>query len=243
MAKITMRTVRTDGGMITYQLERKQVKNVNLRIRKDGSVYVSANSKVSDEWIDNFVAEKGEYVLSAIEKFGRMEQAKGQPKQYVSGETFYIQGHGLRLDVAQGTKDEVYSDGVYIYLRLKNADDFAKRQRYVNRFLDKQCKEIFGEILQEYYPLFQKYGVKEPILRIRSMDTRWGSCSVSRGVVTLNKQLLEAPRSCIEYVVMHELCHFIHPNHSKQFYSFLAMMMPDWKERREQLNKSAAYWL
>ena len=57
MEKITMRTVRTDGGMITYQLERKQVKNVNLRIRKDGSVYVSANSKVSDEWIDNFVAE------------------------------------------------------------------------------------------------------------------------------------------------------------------------------------------
>ena len=243
MAKITMRTVQVDEGVITYQLERKQVKNVNLRIRKDGSVYVSANRKVSDEWIDNFVAEKADYIFSAIEKFGEMEQAKSQPKQYVSGETFYIQGHGLRLDVAEGKKDEVYSDGVYVYLRLKNPDDFAKRERYVKRFLDKQCKEIFSEILREYYPLFQKYGVKEPILRIRSMETRWGSCSMSRGVVTLNKQLLEAPRSCIEYVVMHELCHFIHPNHSKQFYAFLSMLMPDWKERRELLNKRAACWV
>lgn len=243
MEKITMRTVRTDGGMITYQLERKQVKNVNLRIRKDGSVYVSAGNRVSAEWIDNFIVEKSAYILSSLERFAKMDQAKAQPKKYVSGETFYIQGHGLRLDVAAGAKDEIYSDGVYIYLRLRNPEDFDKRQRYVNRFLDKQCREIFGEIMDEYYPLFQKYGVKEPILRIRSMETRWGSCSMSRGVVTLNKQLLEAPRSCIEYVVMHELCHFIHPNHSKQFYSFLAMMMPDWKERREQLNKNAAYWL
>ena len=125
----------------------------------------------------------------------------------------------------------------------------TKQDYIIRRLLEKEIvvmgnpKEIFSEILREYYPLFQKYGVKEPILRIRSMETRWGTCSMSRGVVTLNKQLLEAPRSCIEYVVMHELCHFIHPNHSKQFYAFLSMLMPDWKERREQLNKSAAYWL
>ena len=61
--------------------------------------------------------------------------------------------------------------------------------------------------------------------------------------VTLNKRLLEAPRNCIEYVVMHEFCHFVHPNHSKQFYAFLTMLMPDWKQRKETLDKSAAFWL
>lgn len=58
-----------------------------------------------------------------------------------------------------------------------------------------------------------------------------------------NKRLLEAPRNCIEYVVMHEFCHFIHPNHSKHFYSFLAMLMPDWKERKTVLDRSATFWL
>lgn len=58
-----------------------------------------------------------------------------------------------------------------------------------------------------------------------------------------SQRLLEAPRNCIEYVVMHELCHFIHPNHSKQFYGFLTMLMPDWKERKTILDKSATYWL
>ena len=64
-----------------------------------------------------------------------------------------------------------------------------------------------------------------------------------KGILTLNKRLLEAPRNCIEYVVMHELCHFIQPNHSKHFYSFLTMLMPDWKERKVLLEKTAAYWL
>ena len=62
---------------------------------------------------------------------------------------------------------------------------------------------------------------------------------------TINKRTNThgAMRNCIEYVVMHELCHFIHPNHSKQFYGFLAMLMPDWKERKQLLNKTAGFWL
>lgn len=102
---------------------------------------------------------------------------------------------------------------------------------------------IFKEVLSEIYPVFQKYGVTVPTLRIRNMETRWGSCLAKKGIITLNKRLLEAPRNCIEYVVMHELCHFVHPNHSKQFYSFLAMLMPDWKERKTVLDKCAEYWL
>ena len=92
-------------------------------------------------------------------------------------------------------------------------------------------------------PLVKKYGIEKPTLRIRDMETRWGSCLAKKRIITLNKRLLESPRNCIEYVVMHELCHLIHPNHSKQFYSFLTMLMPDWKERKIYLDKNAACWL
>lgn len=243
MSATSKRMVLAEGREISYVLERKKVKNLNLRIRKDGSVFVSANDAVSFDEVDEFVCNKASYILSAVKRFNEMALYKPQPKQYVSGETFYLQGRGLRLQVSQAAKDSISSDGVYIYLKAKDVNDFEKKRRMVNRFLDSQCKTIFVEVMDELYPLFKKYGIEKPALRIRDMETRWGSCLAKKGIVTLNKRLLEAPRNCIEYVVMHELCHFMHPNHSKYFYAFLSMLMPDWKERKQFLDKTAAFWL
>ena len=243
MESMLTRTIVAEGQEIQYYLERKPVKNLNLRIRKDGEVFVSASAAVPDSEVDNFVCSKAGYILEAINKFEELAQYKPQPKQYVSGETFYIQGRGLRLQLSQANKDSISSDGVYIYLAVKNIDDFEKKRRMLSRFIDQQCEAVFGEIISDLYPMFRKYGVDTPILRIRDMETRWGSCLAKKGIITLNKRLIEAPRNCIEYVVMHELCHFIHPNHSKQFYSFLTMLMPDWRQRKALLEKCAAFLL
>lgn len=243
MENSIMRSVIVDKGEINYCLERKEVKNLNLRIRKDGKVFVSANNDVPLEEIDEFVRSKSDYVLASVKKFEEMAQCRPQPKQYVSGESFYIQGRALRLKVSNADKDRVNTDGVYIFLEVKDPDDFDRKHKLISRFLNRQCKLVFEEVIDELYPAFKKYGVDKPMLKIRDMETRWGSCLAKKGIITLNKRLLEAPRNCIEYVVMHELCHFIQPNHSKHFYSFLTMLMPDWKERKVLLEKTAAYWL
>ena len=241
MDTIVRRSVIVEEREICYQLERKNVKNLNLRVRKDGSVFVSANEMVSCEEIDRFIHRKASYILKAIDHFREMAKYKPQPKQYVSGETFYIQGRGLRLQVSQAKRDTISSDGVYIFLEVKDVNDIEKKRRLVNRYIDQQCKTVFCEILDEIYPMFEKYGVSKPSLRIRDMETRWGSCLTKKSIITLNKRLIETPRYCIEYVFAHELCHFIHPNHSRQFYGFLSSLMPDWKERKTLLNKSAKY--
>ena len=238
-----LRTISFDGTEIIYLLKRKDVKNLNLRIRPDGSVHVSANPAVSADRVDEFVSSKSDYVLSAVKKFSDMERYRPQPKTYVSGETFNILGRGLRLAVTQGKRNEVTSDGVYLRLSVKNPDDYQMREHIVKRYLDKQCREVFREILETCYPVFRKYSVPMPSFRIRDMETRWGSCSSKRGVITLNKRLLVAPRHCIEYVVTHELCHLVHPNHSKRFYEFLTMLMPDWRERKKTLDLYAQFWL
>ena len=75
-------------------------------------------------------------------------------------------------------------------------------------------------------------------MRIRNMNTRWGSCLPNKGIITLNKRLIEAPKNCIEYVVCHEFCHFIHPDHSKCFYEVLQVMLPDWKCSKQLLESS-----
>ena len=240
---ISQRAVTAEGREILYSLERKQVKNLNLRVRKDGSVWVSAEPGVPCEEIDAFVVSKTPYILKALDHFHEMAQYRPQPKQYVGGETFNILGRGLRLRVTQAAKDSISADGVYIHLGVRDLSDTEKKRRIVSRFLDQQCKMVFGDVMDTLYPSFQKYGVQKPSLRIRDRETRWGSCLAKKGIITLNKRLLEAPRHCIEYVVMHELCHLVHPNHSRQFYAFLTMLMPDWKERKLFLDKTAAYWL
>lgn len=243
MDTTSQRAVTAGGREIPYSLERKPVKNLNLRVRKDGSVWVSADAGVPCEEIDAFVASKAPYILKALDHFHEMAQYRPQPKQYVSGETFNILGRGLRLLVTQAAKDSISADGVYIHLSVHDLQDMEKKRRIVNRFLDQQCRMVFSNVMDALYPSFQKYGVPKPSLRIRGMETRWGSCLAKKGIITLNKRLLEAPRHCIEYVVMHELCHLVHPNHSRQFYAFLTMLMPDWKERKQYLDKTAAYWL
>lgn len=240
---ITFRAIQIGEKTLRYSLERKNVKNINLHVRKNGSVYVSANVAVPAEKIDAFLISKAAFILNAQKKFALQEQYKLQPKQYVSGETFYLQGRALRLKVLQASKNQVYSDGVYLFLEIKDPQNFSKKERMVMRFFDRECKIVFREIVDAIYPVFQKYGVIAPTLRIRSMDTRWGSCLPKEGIITLNKRLLEAPRNCIEYVVMHEFCHFIHPNHSKNFYDFLSMLMPDWKERKKTLDANAMFYL
>ncbi len=240
---ISKRTVVQENSVIRYELERKSVKNLNLRIRKDGTVYVSAAPSVPQARIDAFVASKANYIENAQKKFAEMAQYAPEPKQFVSGETFYLLGRSLQLNVQQSNKDKVTSDGIYLMLEVTDPSNFAKKQKLIKQYFDARCCAVFEEIMLEIYPVFQKYGVAIPKLRIREMQTRWGSCLTQKGIITLNKHLLEAPRSCIEYVVMHEFCHFIHPNHSKHFYALLTTLMPDWKERKTVLNYSAAFWL
>ena len=137
---------------------------------------VSADPGVPCEEIDAFVAGKAPYILKALNHFHEMAQYRPQPKQYVSGETFNILGRGLRLRVTQAAKDSISADGVYIHLGVRDLHDIERKRRVVNRFLGQQCRTVFGDVMDALYPSFQKYGVQKPSLRIRDMETRWGSC-------------------------------------------------------------------
>lgn len=241
MSNTCIRSVSYICTEIAYQLEIKPVKNLNLRVRKDGSVYVSANRRVSLKKVDEFVLKNAENILSVQKQLVELAQTR-TPKKYVSGEVFYIQGCGQTLIVSQGNKNLAETDGRSIFLKVKNPDDIVEKKRTLSKFFDRRCREVFGEVIDKIYPQFQKNGVSMPTLRIRDMETRWGSCLSTKGIITLNKKLLSAPQCCIEYVVMHEFCHFVHPNHSKDFYGFMTVLMPDWKERKKILNQSAPYW-
>ncbi len=233
MAEV-QRTVLLSGVPLAYTLERKNVKNLNLRIYPDGRVRVSANRRVPIREIEAFLIGHEDFIRKAQSKF--QERTPAPPLEYVTGETISYLGQSLTLQVVSAEKDRAYIQEGRLILELRAVENAAQRERLLNRFWDRECASLFPEIVRECYPLFEELGVPYPTLRIRSMKSRWGSCLPSKGIITLSKQLLAAPRACIEYVVVHEYCHFLHPNHGKGFYALLADRMPDWKERKTVLN-------
>lgn len=236
------RLIELNGRTIEYDLERKKVKNLNLRIKADQSVYVSANKNVSERIIRDFLQSKSDYILKALDRYAEMAKYAPKPKMYVDGESFRILGHDLRLKVMQGKRNQVVSDGIYITMTVKDTSDTAMKRRTMDNWIKKMCQENIQAVCKSVYPKFQKYGVEFPALRFRNMVSRWGSCQPNRKILTFNIALIEAPLSCIEYVVMHEFVHFLHPNHSRDFYQYLNMFMPDWKERKSALEKTFRYF-
>ena len=100
--------------------------------------------------------------------------------------------------------------------------------------LKKQAETIYEKTVDQFMPIFLRHGIKKPIIVIRKMKTLWGSCSKHLNKITLNEYLLKADIRGIEYVVFHELTHLIYNAHNKNFYDFLTIYMPDWKERKKR---------
>lgn len=230
------RQVKTDDITISYTLKRKNVKNLNLRIRPDTSVIVSAPPAVDVSDVDAFIFRKRSYISKTLNEI-KCCSDKCNDRQYISGEGYRLEGKNLRLKVAVSDKDYIETDGVFLNLYLKDTNDSVKKAKLIKNFYAEKTRSITDDILNHFFEIIKKYDVEKPTLKLRSMQTRWGSCNAAKGIITLNPKLIEAPRNCIEYVIMHELCHLVHPNHSRKFYSFLSMQMPDWRDRKKLLDE------
>jgi len=232
-----LRTVEADGNAISYTLERKPVKNINLRIRADQCVYVSAPKDVAAKMVDAFVVEKSAYILRALKKFKDRNRESTLENNFVNGETVKFLGRNLRLKVKNASRSKVESDESYVTLYVKDVQDADLKKRVLETWLRKKCKDEITAICKKVYPQVKKYGIAFPEIQLREMVSRWGSCSPKKGFMTFNTALIAMPVSCIEYVVTHEFTHFLYPNHSKKFYQQLATFMPDWEERKKRLER------
>ena len=232
-----LRTVEADGNAISYTLERKPVKNINLRIRADQCVYVSAPKDVAAKMVDAFVVEKSAYILRALKKFKDKNRETVSENKFVNGETVKFLGRNLRLKIKNASRSKVESDESYVTLYVKDVQDANLKKRVLETWLRKKCKDEITAICKKVYPQVKKYGIAFPEIQLREMVSRWGSCSPKKGFMTFNTALIAMPVSCIEYVVTHEFTHFLYPNHSKKFYQQLATFMPDWEERKKRLEE------
>lgn len=223
------KSIVLDGWRLSYEFERKRVRHVNLRIRADGSVYVSAPLWTPVSAVEALLHARQDWILAHLQR--RQEQLSAQ----AAPDRVFLWGDELRLQLREGTRRRAQREGDVLILTLKNPADEEEKRRALDAWQKQLCAERVTALCRRYYPAFEQRGVAFPRLSFRRMRSRWGSCRPQKGALSFNTRLTELPPGCADYVVVHELAHFLQPNHSAAFYAEVARVLPDWKARRDAI--------
>lgn len=209
---------------------------LEIGVDPDGSVLVKAPAHVPYTDVRRRVEQKARWIERQRAFFRSMPHVAAP--RYENGATVRYLGRGYRLRIAAGPHRTALV-GPYLSVHAPGgADAPAAIARAVDRWYRRQAKRKLAERLTVCTRELAHLNVAEPPMKLRRMARRWGSFTPS-GTVHLHPDLIRAPVSCIDYVVTHELCHAVHPDHSPAFYALLTRVLTDWKQRRDRLNGTA----
>jgi len=210
---------------------KKDVKNITLKVRPNGEAILTAPNSANDEHIKFIMQKRAKWIAQKRAFFASFKMPE---KEYVSGEDFRYLGRSYRLKVLQSKEERVKLQRGYLELFVKDKSDLKRKENLIYEWYYEKATLYFFNILQEFNKIV-KQDIKS--VKIRQMKTRWGSCNPYKSYINLNIELIKKPKSCIEYVVFHELAHLHYPDHSKKFYDYLSLYMPDWQKRKEILER------
>ena len=221
-----------NGKEIIWYLERKKVKNINLRVRNDLIVIVSAGKRVPIEYIMKFVESKGRWIEEHLEK---LRERKERQDRKINENVYLYMGNEYTLSYIINENNE----GVKIEkgVMYVTARELSRTMDVLDKWIKGEAKVQIEKSIEKILPMLSKYNVKRPEYQIKKMKSRWGSCTPGKEKIAINLELMKYPPECIDYVVAHELTHFVHGNHSREFYRVLESIMPDWREYKKMLCK------
>lgn len=230
----TVRSISIGGRNILYEYTRKKIKNINLRVRKDGKLCVSSPFFVSIKEIENFIKAKEAFIIRSIDRINELKKQAGADFLFEEDSVLSFFGKEYSLQITNKGPSRI--EGDRLILSLKKTEDPKNRKEAFKRFAEKELRAYALEIFECTLPLFEPKVSSLPTLKLYTMRARWGSCRPKSGIITLNTRLAFYPKEYIQYVIVHEFTHFLQANHSKAFYEALALRMPDWECKRKALN-------
>ncbi|HFN3649830.1 MULTISPECIES: M48 family metallopeptidase [Enterobacteriaceae] len=210
---------------------------VLIKVHPDCRVVVSAPEEADDLAVLTAVKKRGRWIYQQLRDFRRQLEYI-TPRKYISGESHYYLGKQYLLKVieepAEVQRVKMLRGKLEVTLRQKSPE---KVRQLLIDWYKTRAKDVFAKRLEAM--LEQALWVNAPPpLRILTMQTQWGSCSPN-GRLTLNPNLVKAPRECIDYVILHELCHLAEHNHSERFYRLMGQVMPEWEVVKTRLDEMA----
>ena len=235
-----MKTFIIKGRLINCEIKRSRRRTVALYVHPDKSVEIRMPLLFSVDEIEPFLIKHSRWLFNRLDL---PEKKPIEPKKFVSGELHYFLGKQYPLEVVASDKNSVVFDNEKIVIRQRvdkstsqqvNLSKSVSVSDLLDRWYLEQAKRVFQEISIPLVESMKKYNVAPKSFAIKKMKTRWGSCS-SKGNINLNLHLIKLPEQCIKEVILHELCHLVHFNHSKDFYALMTAEMPDWKVWKKEI--------
>jgi len=222
------------SNTIPFSVEFRRRQRLSISVHPDGQVTVISPVGCSIDEVHARVQKRAHWIAKQRAHF-EVFRPLPQQKRYLSGETHLYLGKQYRLKIRRASEESVKLKGCYLHICTPGPVDSQHVAKLLDTWYFSHARNIFaarlGWCLKNAVPL----DVGQPVVSIRRMAQRWGSCTQT-GNITLNIELAKTPLYCIEYVIMHELCHLRVHNHRPAYYRLLTRCMPDWKQRKSRLD-------
>ena len=242
------------NGMIHYdvirisQSSKVSSRKVVIKVHPDQRVVATVPHDATEDSIQEAMLKRARWIWQNIEEFAKQKYYV-LPKRFVSGETQFYLGRRyvlkVLIDSEQVSNVKLSRGKLNVTLKHELSQDNDDRLFTVKPLIDKwyqhKAKSIFHERLNKMLPK-ATWVTGIPSFRVMAMKKQWGSCS-TKGNLMLNPHLIKAPKECIDYVILHELCHISEHNHSEKFWRLLTQVMPNWKEVKAKLDDMAELYL
>ena len=225
MVKICYNTIRSDK--VEYAVTKKKIKNFIIRIYPDLRIAVSVPLLASNKDIENFVQSKKEWIETTLEKIKIVKENKNNLKENV----IKILGKEIEKKVIKSDLERIRLTDTSIYIYSKDTGNAGIEKKLLEWKIEK-LKAILDEYLANYTKLLNR---NINYYQIKKLSSAWGIYHKKENYISFNSDLIEKDIECIEYVVLHELCHIFYMNHQKDFWALVEKYMPDYKVRRKNL--------
>lgn len=220
---------------IDFNLEYSQRRTLGITVKPDFKILVRAPVDTSMDKVKEKLRNKAPWILKQ-QSFFLTYHPKTPARKFIGGETHLYLGRQYRLRVLKSKIESVRIQGKFIEVKAK---DKSRTRHLVNEWYLQNAKSKFQIIAKQAIEKFKKHKVTPTSIVLRNMPTRWGSCTPN-GKIILNPELIKAPKGCIEYVILHELCHLIYHDHTQKFIDMQSKEMPDWEKWKMRLEKLLA---
>ncbi len=234
------RTIVLKGRTVEYYITRRpNMKRIVCKLKNDGKLYVSAPPQAQMCDIEGLLRQN-ESMVDIMDKVNRAnaKRESAEQRRYVDGCTVTSLGerYPLSLTVGESVRNNrfVCRDGRIIV----EAKSDAAAERLIDERLKERLEIYIRSASEPYFQIFKGMGVERPLMKMRSVRSYWGVCNVKNRCITYNTRLAPYPPAAIDYVIVHELSHFLHQNHSKEFYAVVESVLPDYKQRRDMLKQT-----
>ena len=227
--------IQFGSKQIDFHLEYSNRKSLGITVKPDLSILVKAPVDTSLDKVKEKLRKKAPWIIRQ-QSFFLYFHPKSPGRKFIAGETHLYLGRQYRLKIIQTRIESVKLKGKFIEVSI---NDKLKVKQLVNEWYLRNARTKFQSIAQPFIDKFKKHDVEPASIVLRDMPTRWGSCT-PKGNIILNPELIKAPKGCIEYVIIHELCHLVYHDHTQKFIDLQTKEMHDWEKWKMKLEKLLA---